>query len=64
MPSRTARVGTQRRPNRSADQIDRKKEEAPTLDAALYNLTRGCAEVEQSLSDDLRASMALSEAGL
>jgi hypothetical protein len=38
--------------------------EAPTLDAALYELTCGCAKVEHSLDDDLRASMALSESGL
>jgi len=37
---------------------------SPTLDAALYKLTCGCAEVEHSLDNDLRASMALSEAGL
>jgi hypothetical protein len=38
--------------------------EAPTLDAALYGLTLRCAEVERSADDDLRASMALSEAVL
>jgi hypothetical protein len=38
--------------------------EAPTLDAALYELTQGCADVEHSVDDDLRASMALSESGL
>jgi hypothetical protein len=38
--------------------------EAPTLDAALYNLTCGCAKVERRIDDDLLASMALSESGL
>jgi hypothetical protein len=38
--------------------------EAPTLDAALYSLTCSCAAVEHSLDDDLRASIALSEARL
>lgn len=37
---------------------------APVLDKALYGLTLGCAQAEHSLDDDLRASMALSEAGL
>lgn len=38
--------------------------EAPTLDRALYSLTLGCAQSEHSLDDDLRASMAFSEAEL
>lgn len=38
--------------------------EAPTLDAALYNLTLGCADAGLGIDDDLRASMALSEAAV
>lgn len=36
--------------------------EAPTLDAALYKLTLGCAEAGLGIDDELRASLALSEA--
>jgi len=38
--------------------------EAPALDAALYELTLGCAQAGLGIDDDLRASMALSESGL
>ena len=38
--------------------------EAPVLDEVLYNLTRFCATAEHTLDDDLRASMAFSEAML
>ena len=38
--------------------------EAPTLDAALYKLTLGCAEAGLGIDDDLRASLALSEAAV
>lgn len=38
--------------------------EAPTLDAMLYGLTLGCAEAGLGVDDDLRASLALSEAGV
>ncbi len=38
--------------------------EAPTLDAALWNLTRAFARSVRSLGDDLRASLALSEADI
>jgi hypothetical protein len=37
--------------------------EAPTLDAALYGLTLSCAQAGLGIDDDLRASLAFSEAG-